>query len=255
MNENGNNSPERREINLNQLAGEFMTGMQRHFDMLAFNLAAREAVTEDDYKQVSQAPQVMPTLQMHQNFEQTQAYARDLLMRQLLNDALGLVFNLLHNAHFFLTLVKNCNEESKLDADQKKVAEASQKSFVESPLDEKFNRLEKDFSIRCELEDTITSIGFCLQALMQQAGKVGAQHLDENKELVLELKTAQGQATRSADIVTHVKLDNYLKVFREDQYVNFSDKELQLILVTIASFADQLFASIAQYAQDKRGPQ
>lgn len=253
MDENSKGTPERRQINLQQLAVNFMAGMQRHFDMLAFNLASRETVTEEDYKRISKAPHVMPSVQQHQNFEQTQAYARDLMMRQLLNDALALVFSLLHNAHFYLTLVKYSNGKSELDPDQKKEAEASQKSFIESPLDEKFNRLENDFSIRCELEDTITSIGFSLQALVQNAGKVIEPLLDKNKELVLDLKSAEEEATESVDIVTHTKLKDYPKVFREGEFVSFSDKELQLILVTVASFGDGLFSSIARYVKDTRG--
>ncbi|NCG08614.1 MAG: hypothetical protein GWO81_03445 [Verrucomicrobia bacterium] len=253
MDDRSKNTPERREINLQQLATDFMAGMQRHFDMLAFNLAAREAVTEEDYKRISQAPHLLPSFRQHQNFEQTQAYARDLMMRQLLNDALGLVFNLLNNTHFFLTLVKCSNGKSELDPDQKKEAEALQKSFVESPLDEKFNRLEKDYSIRCELEDTVTSIGLSLQSLVQNSGKVCANHLDENKELVLELKSAMGNASQSPDKVMQVSLEAYCKVFREGDYVSFNDKELQLTLVTIASFADGLFNSIARYVKETRG--
>jgi hypothetical protein len=253
MDNNSKGTPQRRQINLQQLAVDFMAGMQRHFDMLAFNLASREAITEADYKRISQAPHVMPSVQQHQNFEQTQAYARDLMMRQLLNDALGLVFSLLHNAHFYLTLIKYSEGNSELNPDKKEEAEASQKSFVECPLDEKFNRLENDFSIRCELEDTITSIGFSLQALIQNSGKVTAQHIDANKELVLDLKSAEEEATQSVDVVTHAKLKDYPKVFREGEYVSFSDKELQLILVTVASFADGLFNSIARCVKDARG--
>jgi len=40
----------------------------------------------------------------------------------------------------------------------------------------------------CELEDSITSLGFCLQALMHQKGMVKEAQIDENGELVVELK-------------------------------------------------------------------
>jgi len=75
---------------LQQIAQQFMVGLQRHFDMLAFNLAAREGVAEADYDRLVHAPKIMPAAKAHQNFEQMQAYARDLLMRQVIGDCMNL---------------------------------------------------------------------------------------------------------------------------------------------------------------------
>ena len=57
-------------LNLRNVAQNFMDGLQRHADMLAFNLAARESVQEAAYKQRSLAPRIMPAGKRHQNFEQ-----------------------------------------------------------------------------------------------------------------------------------------------------------------------------------------
>lgn len=77
------------QVNLQQVAQQFMAGMQRHFDMLAFNLAARECVQEEAYNARINAPKVMPAGPRHQNFEQMQAYARDLLVRQVIGDCMN----------------------------------------------------------------------------------------------------------------------------------------------------------------------
>ncbi|CAI8261900.1 MAG: Uncharacterised protein [Opitutia bacterium UBA7350] len=248
-----NSNPEdRREINLNQLAQNFMRGMQRHFDMLAFNLASRKRITEQDYQKMVHAVGLMPLAGQHQNFEQTQAYARDLLHKQLVNDALTLAISILHNTHFFLAIVK-CTEGNPEKAKEKQaVAEGMQKAFVEGPLDHKFNRLEDDYGIRCELEDTITSLGFCLQALAQNNGMVIKNYLDQVGELRLELKSLGSGVQNPLSNQTSPKLVEYIKVFREGDYVSFNDKELQLILVTVATFADNLFKSISDYAKSMR---
>lgn len=242
----------KQEINLNQLAQNFMSGMQRHFDMLSFNLAAREAVTEADYKKIAQVPRIMPAAGQHQNFEQTQAYARDLLLKQLVNDSLNLSVSVMHNAHFFLALVKCTDGKPGLAQEKQKDAEALQKKFFEARLDEKFNLLEEDYSIRCELEDTITSLGFCLQALVQEGGKVGSTYLDENGELSLEFKAVKADLQADPDTKSPAKLVEYIKVFREGDYITFNNHELQLILVTVSAFADSLFKSIADYTQAMR---
>ena len=80
----GNSQPNQgrpQQVNLQQFAHQFMAGLQRHFDMLAFNMVARESVQEDAYNSRVNVPRVMPAAQHHQNFEQMQAYARDLLVR------------------------------------------------------------------------------------------------------------------------------------------------------------------------------
>ncbi len=243
------NSGQPQQVNLQQIAQQFMVGLQRHFDMLAFNLASREAVTEAGYNKHSNAPRIMPAAPRHQNFEQMQAYARDLMVRQVVNDALNLAVSGMNNAHFFLALVKATQANSNVSAEAQQEAQESQQSFMPAQLDEKFNRLEKDYGIMCELEDSIISLGFCIQALMQHRGEVQEAQTDENGELVIELKAIEilnpggdGQAPQG-------KLVDKRKVFRKGEFIEFSDVELQLIFVSIASFADSLFKSVAEYAK------
>ena len=175
MSENTQPNPgQPQQVNLQQIAQQFMAGLQRHFDMLAFNLAARESVEEAAYDKHCKAPRIMPAAPRHQNFEQMQAYARDLLVRQVIGDSLNLAVNAMNNAHFFLALVKATNANTNVAPEAQQEAQKSQQSFIPAQLDEKFNRLEKDYSIMCELEDSITSLGFMMQALMQQRGEVQA---------------------------------------------------------------------------------
>lgn len=224
-----------------------MVGLQRHFDMLAFNLAAREGVQEEAYNARVNAPKIMPAAPSHQNFEQMQAYARDLLVRQVIGDCLNLAVTGMNNAHFFLALVKQTKANSNVSQEAQQEAQKAQQAFVPAQLDEKFNRLEQDYGIMCELEDTIISLGFVMQAFMQQGGVVKEPQLDENGELVLELKTVQLLDTGAEK--PQGKLVDERKVFKQGESLSFTDVELQLILVTIASFADSLFKSVSLYAK------
>jgi hypothetical protein len=247
--EPNSNGGQPQQVNLQQIAQQFMSGLQRHFDMLAFNLASREAVQEGAYNQRVNAPRIMPAAPRHQNFEQMQAYARDLLVRQVIGDSLNLAVTAMNNAHFFLALVKATNANKDVSPEAQKVAQASQQSFVPAQLDAKFNRLEKDYGIMCELEDSITSLGFAMQILLQQGGIVKAAQLDEQGELVFELKSVEIVGAAGSDEKPKGKLVELRKVFREGEAVVFSDVELQLVMVTIASFADSLFKSVAEYAR------
>ena len=247
--ESNPNGGQPQQVNLQQIAQQFMAGLQRHFDMLAFNLASRESVQEENYNQRVNAPRVMPAAPTHQNFEQMQAYARDLLVRQVIGDSLNLTVTAMNNAHFFLALVKATKANKDVTPDAQQAAQESQQAFIPAQLDEKFNRLEKDYGIMCELEDSITSLGFTMQVLMQQGGVVKGAQVDEQGELAIELKYIEIQNADGAEGKPHGKLVDLRKVFRDGESVVFSDTELQLVLVSVASFADSLFKSVAEYAR------
>lgn len=243
------NNGKPQQINLRQIAQQFMSGLQRHFDILAFNLASHDLVQEDVYNKRVNAPRIMPSSPHHQNFEQLQAYAHDLLIRQVINDSLNLTIAAMNNAHFFLSLVKATDANKSISPEAQKEAQAAQQKFARAPLDEKFNCLEKEYGIMCELEDSIISLGFVLQILVQQGGVVKKAQLKDTELLTIELKSVEVRNEEIASIAPQGKLVDVRKTFREGDSVTFSDVELQLVLVTIASFADSLFKAVAEYAR------
>jgi hypothetical protein len=236
-------------INLQQMARQFMAGLQRHFDMLAFNLASREAATEEAYKRRAQEPRIMPAAGAHQNFEQMQAYARDLMVRQVAGDCLNLCVNCLNNAHLFLAAIRARKEHPDEAEAGRRAAQGWQQSFLAAPLEQKFERLEKDYGVMCELEDTVVSLGWILQALVRQGGVVRAAQLDGSGALTIELKTVELDAAGGAGGQPKARIVDLVKRFDEGEAVAFSDRELQLLLVTTASFADALFKAVAEYAR------
>ncbi len=238
------------QINLNNVAQQFMSGLQRHFDLLAFNLAAQDTVQEETYNKRVNASHIMPSPTHHQNFEQLQAFGRDFLVRQIINDSLNLTLAAMNNAHFFLSLIKVTDANKKVDAEAQKKAQASQQNFIRAKLDEKFNFLEKEYGIMCELEDSIISLGFILQILVKHNKIVHKEQLDNRGKLVLELKSVETPKDEDSTIPQQPqKLIDVRKVYREGDIISFDDVELQLILVTIATFADSLFKSVAEYAR------
>lgn len=241
------NSGQPQKINLNEVAQQFMSGLQRHFDLLAFNLASQDTVQEERYNERINASHLMPSPLHHQNFEQLQAFARDLLVRQIINDSLNLTLAAMNNAHLFLSLIKATDVNKKIDFEGQKSAAASQQNFIRAKLDEKFNRLEKDYGIMCELEDSIISLGFVLQILVKQNKIVRREQLDNRGKLILELKSVE--TSKDENSSSAKKFVDVRKVYREGDVISFSDVELQLILVTISSFADSLFKAVAEYAR------
>ncbi|MEO0793913.1 MAG: hypothetical protein AAFX93_02050 [Verrucomicrobiota bacterium] len=238
-----------RQLNLQQLANQMLGGLQRHFDMLAFNIAAHECVTEEAYHSRVQATKVMPAAPAHQNFEQMQAYAQDLMMRQVINDVLNLAVAALNNSHLFLAAIKAQKEFGQNQEGQQQ-ANQSQQAFAQAQLDEKFNQMEQGYGVLCELEDTIISLGFAMQALVQNGAMVQQAHLDEQGELAFDLKAFEVTADPEPGQPGQGRLIDQRKVLREGEAVTFNRQELQLLLITAASFFDQLFKAVARYAEE-----
>ncbi|NDV60924.1 hypothetical protein G0Q06_00495 [Puniceicoccales bacterium CK1056] len=238
-----------RELNLQQMANQFMAGVQRHFDMLAFNLATRGLGSENTYNELISRAGVMPVPQLHQNFEQMQAHARDLLLRQVINDALNLTVTCLNNTHLFLALIKEKRESggNELTQEQQKAAQQAQQEFIKVRLEDKFDRIETTYKVMCELEDSIISLAFCLQALVTQGGVVRKAQLGANQQLELELVHA-APSLKSPHNLQPANIRTYTKSFSEEERIIFSDTDLQSVILTVGVFARQLFESVAKYA-------
>lgn len=240
-----------KELNFQKMANQFMAGVQRHFDMLAFNLASRESASEAAYNAHIRAAGIMPVPQLHQNFEQMQAHARDLLLRQVINDALNLAVTCLNNSHLFLALIreKKAGDGGELSPEQQKNAQQEQQAFVQARLEQKFEKLEQNYKVLCELEDSLISLAFCLQALMTQSGVVRQAQVDDQKQLQLELVTARSHPQQVHNLQA-ANVQTYTKSFSEGVKISFSDPDLQAIVLTVGVFARQLFESVGKFAQD-----
>lgn len=253
MNESPDDQKKVQQLNLGQVAQNFMDGLQRHADMLAFNLASREAVEEPAYKRRSSAPRMMPSGNRHQNFEQMQAYARDLMVRQVINDSLGLTVSALNNSHFFFALLKESNAAEKVAAAARKKAESRHNDFLKIPLVDKFKFLENEYSLKTGYEDSILSLIIALKALVENGGILKAEYLGDQPSLQIIIKRLQVGERNSESGKPVARVVDEKKEFRSGEAIVFSDTEVQRILVTVASFADTLFKSVANYARQIKG--
>lgn len=245
---NPNQGPSR-ELNLQQMVNQFMTGLQRHFDMLAYTLASRETASQASYLKRVRDVAIMPVPQLHQNFEQIEAHARDLLLRQVINDAMNLSITALNNSHLFLALLKEkkSSETGDLGQEEQKRAQSAQQAFLKAKVEKKFELLEEHYGILCELEDSIIGLAYCLQALLTQDGIPREAQLDDSGLLKVELVAAAPTIEPVPNLHPN-NLRNVVRSFEEGQIIDFSDLDMQNIVLTIGVFAQHLFASVAKYA-------
>lgn len=249
--------PQQQVISLQAISQNFLGALQRQFDLLAYNLSASQLTEADKYEIFARQPRIMPVQQLHMNFGQVQAYARNLLVRQTINDLLSMSAACMDNCHLLCQLIKNQKEHGgDAEAMNKAVGEA-QNNFVRVPLQDKFDLLEKGFGIMCELEDGLISMGIALRSLMAKDGAIEQEDLDDDGELVFEFKTVQtinppkGEEEKKPE----VRVVDTSRTFKLGDKLEFSNSELLGMSVTVGYFFHQLFRSVDECGRKIMGEQ
>ncbi|MDR0535051.1 MAG: hypothetical protein LBG65_01630 [Puniceicoccales bacterium] len=249
-------SPQQQTISLQAISQNFLGALQRQFDLLVYNLAAAAQVNAERYDAISRQLKLMPVPQLHQNFAQTQGYARNLLVRQTFNDLASMASACLNSCHLLCQLIKN-QAALKIDeqAANKAVGEAQQ-AFEQAALNDKFERLEKDFSIMCGTEDAIIAIAVAFRVLMTRNGIVAADDVNEDGELVFEFKTVQNiPPAKEAGAQPEVRVVDLRRVFREGDQLELSNSELLGLSITVTAFFHDLFKAVDEYGARTLGVQ
>lgn len=240
------NQPQKQTLNLQTISQNFLAGLQRHFDMLAFNFASRTENNSDAYTQTVQAPKLMPFPQAHMNYEQVEAFSQDLLQRNFLNDMLQMSVACMDNCYLLCTLMSH-QKELKTNADEvNPKIQQEQQSFAQKPLHEKFELYEEKFGYMTEYEDTLISLGMCLQCLAQKQGILSETEA-ENGVLQIEIKRLPEAPDQS--LPAEQQLATINKEVKVGERISFDQTEMQSIIITITAFFHDLFRFIDGYAK------
>ena len=249
-------NPEENVISLQGISRNFLTALQRQYDMLAFTLAGIRTADPKAYEYYSSVSRVMPAPGAHLNHEQMVAYARGLLLRTSINDLSALSAECMNQCHLLCTLIqlRGRNQNSQPDID--KVIGEKQEAFVHMKLQQKFNELEQSFSIVCDLEDGIFSIATALRVLAR-GGLVTNDDLSPDGALTLEFKSMQktDDENTSSPQGIKTKLVDTQRTFRPGETLDLTDEELLSLNITVAKFLDGLFRSVDAYGREQLGTQ
>ncbi|MDR3227932.1 MAG: hypothetical protein LBT53_00725 [Puniceicoccales bacterium] len=241
--------PQQQVISLQNISQNFLGAIQRQFDLLAFNLAAIQQATAEQYEAFARQTKLMPVAQIHQNFEQTQAYARSLLFRQTVNDLASMASACMDNCHLLGQLVKNqALAKTSQEEANNAVAEAH-RAFVQSPLNEKFELLERDFGIMCGTEDAIIAIAIGLRVLALRNGTITEEDVNEDGELVFEFKTVQviNPPSNATEQKPEVRIADTRRTFRVGDRLELANSELLGLSITVTAFFHDLFRAVDEY--------
>lgn len=240
--------PQKQTLNLQTISQNFLVGLQRNFDMLSYNLTCRSQGSGAHYQERVQKARIFPFPKAHMNYEQVEAFSQDMLQRNFLNDMLQMTVACMDNCHLLCILISHKKELEKNQEETNQKVEQEQRTFASKPLHEKFEIYEQKFNFMSAHEDTLISLGLCLQCLVQKNGVVGEEEL-ENGELLMELKKLVDNPSK--ELPAEQQMELYIKSFKLNDRIQFEEDEFYLILVTVTVFFHDLFRFIDSFAQEK----
>jgi ASC-1-like (ASCH) protein len=252
----GTNEPQGQVISLENISRKYLSVLQRRHDILAYEVASIPGVDAEKYEYFARLARLMPVNQIHMDHAQVQRQIRGKITVQVLNDLLGMAAGCMDECHFLLTLIANKPEvEAGAAEANRKVAEA-QEAFSQSALQDKFDTLEKNYGIMCELEDGIISLAFGLRVMMGRGGVVEAEDLGDDGELAFEFKSVQQinpPVGAPEGTKPELRLADTRRAFRAGDTIEFTNSEIMGLTVTIASFFHGLFRSVDDFGRRKLG--
>lgn len=245
-------------ISLDGISRKYLTLLQRRHDLLAFEVASLQSVDAEKYEYFARLPRIMPVQQIHAEHAAVQRQIKGKVMVQALNDLLGLTTSCLDETHFLLCLLDNKPAVEAGAEDARVKVQAAQEAFVNAPLQDKFEILEKSFGMMNELEDGLIAMAIGLRAMMQRGGVIATEDLGDEGELVFEFKSVQQinpPKTAPEGTKPEMRIVDTRRSFRAGDTLELSNSELMGLTVTIASFLHNLFRSADDFGRRKFGAQ
>ena len=253
-------------ISLQNINRNFLTALQRQYDMLAFTLAGIRTADPKAYEYFSSVSRVMPAPAVHLPHDQMTAYSRGLLLRTSMNDLLALSSECLNQCHLLCLLIKTRGRNTTTSTpDSDRLVGEKHTEFSRMNLQEKFNAMEETFDIISDLEDSIFSIAAALRVLVR-GGLVTNDDISPDGSLTLEFKSIKEidtpAVTPSAEGITKnteatpakaTKLADSYRTFKPGEVLELTDEELLGLNITVAKFFDGLFRSIDAYGREQLG--
>lgn len=243
-------------ISLEGISRKYLTLLQRRHDLLAYEVASLQAVDAEKYEYFSRLPRLMPVHQIHADHAAVQRQIRGKTLVQALNDLLGLATSCLDETHFLLRLIENKPAVEAGSEEVRAKVQSEQEAFVNSPIQDKFEILEKSFGIMNELEDGMIALGLGLRAMMTRGGVIAAEDLGDEGELTLEFKTVQQINPPKGSpegAKPEMRIVDTRRSFRAGDTLDLSNSELMSLIVTTASFFHSLFRAVDDYGRRRFG--
>ena len=254
MSKSKENHVETNRISLDDMATRYLNALQKTYDMVCYSLAGSRRLSESDYDEFSNQLQVMPRQTARMEFEHAKENTEQWILRNSLSDSLALVMPVLEDARTICALCDFKKEKSEDAEKLKKISTDDRAKFLQLPLAEKFDFIEKEYGVGCEVKEHITALMDITKALMTKEGVLSEEEADESGQRVVRIRSVQiVQAPgETADVAQSLNLTRKIgdseRVIKVGDKIHFSKAEHMGSILTVGIFITEILKGIQTYA-------
>ncbi|MGJ8640087.1 MAG: hypothetical protein ACSHYA_11925 [Opitutaceae bacterium] len=239
------------QINLGEVVNNYLKALQRIFDVMNYTLASERLLNEQEYENFSRGNRVMPSQQSRLDYEGARSETNTWLLKQTLNEALGVLVLFLDDCRTLGTL-SSWKSKGGEGADLQKKLQEDRISFARLDLPAKLAHLEKEFELSSPSSEHILSLFKTRRVLANNASTVREEDLTDGKFTVklrsVQLKTNPGNQENPGVFVTS-EMGDMTREFTAGSKLQLNKQEHLATILTVSLFITSQAQSLKEYAQ------
>ena len=239
------------QINLGEVVNNYLKALQRVFDVMNYTLASERLLNEQEYEEFSRGNRVMPSQQSRLDYEGARDETNTWLLKQTLNEALGVLVLFLDDCRTLGTL-SSWKSKGGAGTDLQKKLQEDRVAFARMDLPAKLEHLEKEFELASPSSEHILSLFRARRILAANDARVTDENLEDGEFTVLlrsvQLKTNPGDKQNPGVFVTS-EMGDLKRTFKTGEKLRLNKQEHLAVILTVSLFITSQAQSLKEYAQ------
>lgn len=243
------------QINLGEVVNNYLEALQRVHDVINYTLASERLLNEQEYEQFSQSHRVMPSQKSRMSYEQAKEETNTWLLKQTLNESLGVLVLFLDDCRTLSTLStwKSKGQKGEDAGDIQKILQEERVEFARLDLPGKINFLREKHAISSPSEEHIISLYRARKALANKNSIVGDNDTDSSGKLAVKLRSVQLKAAPSGNqqqgVFVTSEVGDLMHEFKQGDRIRLNKQEHIAAILTVAFFITTQAQSLKEFAQ------
>ena len=240
-------------INLGEVVTRYLEGLQRVYDVVSYFLAGETLLNERDFENFARSGRVMPSQRSKMDFDAARNASSSWLLKQGLNETLGLLTLFLDDCRTIAGLAKwKASDQSNQKA-LEKVLNEERSNFLKLDLSGKIESLNETYVVSAkEAEEQVLSLYAARVCLSNANGVVTESELDGADALVVKLKNVKLHSAPSSEgqggILVTSEMGDVEKSFQSGERISLGKNEQVAVILTVSFYVTSLAQSLREYA-------
>lgn len=234
---------------------KYLGGLQRIFDTTAFLVEGTRQVTERTYDEFSTAVRFMPAQGNHRRFDDAKVESERWLLKNLLQDALGLIVPFLEDVRSVAALARWKAASTNDQAALQRILSDERRAFLSLNLAEKFAHLQNHFSISSPLSSQVQALAKIGTCLAGRGGVVSEKDVTQGGELAVTLVSLQIVPTRTGSetgsegnqgATMSTKVGELRRAFGIGETIRFDKPDYLNVITTLSLFVSSILKALQE---------